>query len=79
MTTIQLCCKTLDARPLGNAMTTQGDCLFCEVTVTAERLAERRNPDGTVTVWYLCSRCAKITTITSMPLGMSPISPMYAP
>ena len=48
------------------------DCLSCKATVTAERLAERRNPDGTVTAWYLCSCCAKIATITSTPLSMSP-------
>ena len=65
--------------PVANAMTPLHYCLSCDARLTVERLAERRNPDGTVTAWYLCSRCAKVAKITSTPIRMSPASPMYAP
>ncbi len=41
-------------------MTMQRDCPDCDQHSSAERLAERRNPDGSVTAWYLCSCCNKI-------------------
>ena len=76
------------ARALSHAMTARCDWLSCEAT--AARLADSRNPDGTVTVWYLCSGCAEIVKITSTSLRtttpprtstlarMSPAGPMYA-
>ena len=76
------------ARATSHAMTARCDCRSYEAT--AARLADRRNPDGTVTVWYQCSGCAEIVKITSTTLRstapprtstlarMSPAGPMYA-
>ena len=44
-------------------MTTQRDCLDCDGRLSAERIAERQNPDGSVTAWYLCGCCSKITKV----------------
>ena len=42
-------------------MTTRRDCQHCDATLSAELIAERRDPDGSVTAWYLCSCCSKTT------------------
>ena len=44
-------------------MTTVRDCPDCDARLSAERIAERRNPDGGQTAWLLCSCCSKITKV----------------
>ena len=44
-------------------MMTQRDCPDCDAHLSAERIAERRNPDGSVTAWYLCFCRSKINKV----------------
>ena len=44
-------------------MTPHRDCPDCDARLSADRIAERRNPNGSVTAWYLCFCCNTITKV----------------
>jgi len=44
-------------------MTMPHDCPACNSRASTEEIAARPNPDGSVTVWFLCSCCRAITKV----------------